>query len=350
MASTADSSFDSTSSSATGTTASVPHIELPTTESVYDFYRQQLFPALVASVPMLARRLLNDLRANAVSVSRKAIDFLKPSWVAENAKRMTTAFPKANHTAVVEVITRYFDAIKEIPEESGLTRIDISRAKEHLHHLEELVVKAMTSAGPTGFHWFQQAWPMMDWKVGVFLWRSCGGILFLIGIATIVPGRLHGVSGRILRWPILGITYLLIAVEFVVYVIIRLFIRVAETLVANPKHRKWRQQMAVANSYSSWYQIAKQLDHSKGRDKWQRNVEDETIMRYDWAYIKELIVDLRAARHANDAVFGLAVLSQCSRKNVSETPCIHTIISCNSYLFLALDSNLSPVSFSPSKT
>jgi len=73
-------------------------------------------------------------------------------------------------------------------------------------------------------------------------------------------------------------------------------------------------------------------------------------MRYNWAYIKELIVDLRAARHANDAVFGLAVLSQCSRKNVSETPCIHTIISCNSYLFLALDSNLSPVSFSPSKT
>jgi hypothetical protein len=71
--------------------------------------------------------------------------------------------------------------------------------------------------------------------------------------------------------------------------------------------------MAVANSYSSWYQIAKQLDHSKGRDKWQRNVEDETIMRYDWAYIKELIVDLRAARHANDAVFGLAVLSQCSQ-------------------------------------
>jgi predicted acylesterase/phospholipase RssA len=36
-------------------------------------------------------------------------------------------------------------------------------------------------------------------------------------------------------------------------------------------------------------------------------------MRYNWAYIKELIVDLRAARHANDAVFGLAVLSQCSQ-------------------------------------
>lgn len=306
----------SESTAATGATTAIPKMELLSTESVYEFYRQQLFPALVASIPMLTRRLLGDMKKNAISVSRKAIEFLKPSWVAENAKRMTTAFPKANHTALVEVITRYFDAIKEIPEESGLSKIDISRAKEHLHHLEELLVKAMTSAGPTGFHWFQQAWPMMDWKVGVFLWRSCGGILLLIGIATIVPGRLHGVSGRILRWPILGLTYLLIAVEFVVYVIIRLFIRLAEALFANPKHRKWRQQMAVANSYSSWYQIAKKLDHSKGRDKWQRSVEDETTTRYNWVYIKELIVDLRAARHANDAVFGLAVLSQCSRKNV----------------------------------
>lgn len=55
----------------------------------------------------------------------------------------------------------------------------------------------------------------MDWKVGVFLWQSFGGVLLVLAFLSIVPGRLHGISGKILRWPILGLTYFLITVELV---------------------------------------------------------------------------------------------------------------------------------------
>jgi hypothetical protein len=65
------------------------------------------------------------------------------------------------------------------------------------------------------FVWFRREWPLLDWKLGVFLWRSFGGILLLLAILSIVPGRLHAISGKVLRWPVLGITYFLITVELV---------------------------------------------------------------------------------------------------------------------------------------
>jgi len=290
----------------------IPKLELLSPGSVCDFYRSQLIPAFVASLPMLVCRLLSDFKQNAVAVSYKAMDFLTPSWWSSPLKQI--AIPK-NHTAIItDVVMRYFEVIKDI---QGLSKLDISHIKEQLQHMEEHLMKAFASSGPAGLHWFHQAWPMLDWKIGIFLWRSCGGLLLLLGIATIVPGRLHGISGRILRWPILAFTYLLIAVELTVYVTIRIFIRLAETLVAKPKHRFLREQMAAAStSFASWHAIAKELDQSKGRDKWQFSVEDETSTRYNWAYIKELIAELRTARNSNDLNSTIAVLSQCSRKNV----------------------------------
>lgn len=134
------------------------------------------------------------------------------------------------------------------------------------------------------------------------------GLLLLIGIATIVPGRLHGISGRILRWPILGLTYFLITVELAVYVVIRLFIRAAEAVFAKPKHRLLRKQMATATSFDSWHAIAKKLDHSKGRDKWQLSVKDETSTRYNWSYIKQLIIDLRLGTYEYNYRIGFALV------------------------------------------
>jgi EF hand len=61
--------------------------------------------------------------------------------------------------------------------------------------------------------WFRREWPLLDWKVGVFMWKSFGGILFVLTILTIIPGRLHGISARILRWPLLAIVHFLIVVE-----------------------------------------------------------------------------------------------------------------------------------------
>ena len=156
----------------------------------------------------------------------------------------------------------------------------------------------------------------LDWQLGVFVWRTCSGLIISLAIASIVPGRLHGWAGRVIRFPILGITYFMIAVELVVYVMIRLFIRFAETLFASPKHRRLRRAMANAKSYDEWYQLASELDNSQKRNKWRQTDEDDTSYQYNWGLIRELMADLRKARDSKDAVYALAVLQQCTRKNV----------------------------------
>jgi predicted acylesterase/phospholipase RssA len=108
----------------------------------------------------------------------------------------------------------------------------------------------------------------------------------------------------------------MIFVELTFYTFIRLFIKAVEFLIATPKHRKLRRQMAQAKSYQEWYDLAKALDISQGRDKWQRSIDDDTSYRYNWGFITELIHDMRTARANGDSLFALAVLQQCTRQNV----------------------------------
>jgi hypothetical protein len=122
--------------------------------------------------------------------------------------------------------------------------------------------------------------------------------------------------GKLLRWPVLGLTYFLIVVELIVYVIIRVFIRIIETLFANPKHRRLRREMRVAKSYDEWMALAQELDVSQGRDRWRAVINDDTSYRYNWSFIKELMRDMQTARHKGDSLMALAVLQQCTRKNV----------------------------------
>jgi len=158
----------------------------------------------------------------------------------------------------------------------------------------------------------------MDWKIGVFLWQTFGGILLVIALLSIMPGRLHTWSGKVLRWPILALTYLLIGVEFVVYIAIRLVIRVIEAIVANPKHRALRSKMAeLSSSYQEWYEYAAELDKSQKRNEWQNSTSDETSYQYNWILIRQLVEDMREARLVKkDPIQALAVLQQCTRKNV----------------------------------
>ncbi|EED93346.1 predicted protein, partial [Thalassiosira pseudonana CCMP1335] len=119
-----------------------------------------------------------------------------------------------------------------------------------------------------------------------------------------------------LRFPILGMVYMLIAVELLMYTIIRLAIRFAEWVFANPKHRAWRLAMSQSKSYEEWYDTAKRLDNSQGRGEWRKVVNDDTAYRYSWPFILELLSDLKSSRETGDIIMALAVLQQCTRKNV----------------------------------
>ena len=169
-----------------------------------------------------------------------------------------------------------------------------------------------------------QEWPLLDWKLGVFLWRTFGGLLLVLCLISIVPGSLHGWSGKLLRWPVLALTYLLIYVELVVYIVIRLIIRVAEWAVARPKHRKLRRCMAQASSYEEWYQYAQKLDQSQNRHIWLQQQQQQhssqtdnaSSYHYNWTFIKELYKDMQCAMEQGDSIFALAVIQQCTRPNV----------------------------------
>jgi Domain of unknown function (DUF3336) len=100
-----------------------------------------------------------------------------------------------------------------------------------------------------------------------------------------------------------------------VYIVIRLFIRIAEYIIARPKHRRLRRLMQQSKSYPEWYAHAAELDKSQKRDRWLRQDDDgRTSSRYNWAFIRELIKDLQQARATGDSLLALAVLQQCTRK------------------------------------
>ena len=99
-----------------------------------------------------------------------------------------------------------------------------------------------------------------------------------------------------------------------VYVVIRLFIRIAEYLIARPKHRKLRRYMQLSKSYPEWYQYAMELDISQKRDRWIQQIDDPTSQIYNWDFIRALMKDLQRARATDDSILALAVLQQCTRK------------------------------------
>jgi hypothetical protein len=238
--------------------------------------------------------------------------FVLPKWSNEKAgelpsMRQLWELSNLRNVTIADSILRHFD----VNGDGTISYAELMNMTDVMNR-----ISARRPHPETWWLWFSREWPLMDWKVGVFLWQSFGGILALLAVLSIVPGRMHGLSAKILRWPILGITYFLVVVELMVYIVIRLGIRVAEYLVARPKHRKMRRAMAQAKSYQEWYKYAAELDQSQNRDRWLRGVDDHTSYRYNWAFIRELIKDMRSARANGDSLLALAVIQQCTRKNV----------------------------------
>uniref|UniRef100_A0A7S4J505 Uncharacterized protein n=1 Tax=Odontella aurita TaxID=265563 RepID=A0A7S4J505_9STRA len=289
-------------------------------DGIYEFYTKNLFPAVMASVPILFGRIRNDISSLLLFCWEKMASFLLPwrrdssSWSAPSIASLwnqsgssQVASEGADGSAFVDYMLRRFDTDGD-GHISASELLQLGDYRLHLPH--------QSQGHGSWFSWLSTAWPAMDWKLGIFLWRTCGGLLLVIIVCTIVPGRLHGYSGRILRWPILGLTYFMIAVELAVYTMIRMFIRLVEWTFATTKHRALRNQLKEAESYDEWYRIASELDMSQRRDAWRRTTQDCTSYRYNWSFVNELINDMRTARRENDSLLALAVLQQCTRKNV----------------------------------
>jgi hypothetical protein len=291
-------------------------------DSIYGFYTDQLYPALVSSLPILAQRVSRDSRYFIGTAWHSFVQFILPKWHHQPrhhflwlhlGNESTHPFPNP-----AEFILRYFDtnADGHISAAELLNMTEIMEQSSYYSHAMKTMLQY--DGDTTWWTWFSREWPLMDWKIGVFLWRTFGGILLLIAMCSIIPGRIHGWSARLLRWPVLALTYFLIAVELIVYTVIRLFIRLAEYVIARPRHRTLRRRMAKATTYAEWYAHAAALDASQRREVWLRVDDGPTVSsrRYNWAFVHELMADLARARQRGDSLLALAVLQQCTRKNV----------------------------------
>ena len=278
-----------------------------TTDSIYEFYTQQLYPALVSSLPLLAERLVRDSRDGLIAAWHSFVQFLLPTWMRNTPELPVLSLPNLHNVPNPgEFMLKVFD-----------TNHDGHISAAELLHISDMLQAASSRSHITSWSaWFSREWPLMDWKVGVFLWRTFGGILLLLSLCSIIPGRMHGWSARILRWPVLALTYFLVAVELAVYAAIRLLIKLAEFLIARPRHRALRRRMRQARTYDEWYRCAQTLDASQKRDEWLLKHTDRSDPRYNWGYVRELVHDLRKARAGGDSLMALAVLQQCTRKNV----------------------------------
>ena len=297
-----------------------------TPDSVYTYYQDAVLPAIYASLPILLGRLFSDSKDLLKWLASSFLHFLLPKHWADSVEdnmqvyelpgapgqKLAQMWEQAmragnNSNSVEDFLLRHFDSNHD-GSISAAEMLNLTQALERWH--------ASVTTPSSWYQWVSREWPMMDWKVGVFLWRTFGGIILTLCVLSIIPGRLHGISARILRWPVLAVTYFLIGVELCVYIVIRMGIFLAETIIAKPKHRKLRREMRNAQSYEEWYDLATQLDKSQRRDIWQKTVDPSTSKRYNWSFIMELMVDMKAARETNDSLLALAVLQQCTRKNV----------------------------------
>jgi hypothetical protein len=274
--------------------------------------------ALLSSLPHLVYHAISDLYQFLYSKLQLLLAFCFPAsfrtWTVHSAGDVLSNALEEGHELLHYLNGTIFDS----------TSILAADAEERMRMLIEAVMENYSGA-----RWNDMPENWTDWlrtKLGhvitadrtlaSYLWQTCRGLILVLTVTSVMPGRLHGWTGRALRFPVLGMVYLLIFVELILYTGVRLCIRMLEWIFANPKHRRLRVRMARAESYKEWYSIATALDKSQGRDKWTTVINDDTAYRYSWPFILELLSDLKASREKGDVVMALAVLQQCTRKNV----------------------------------
>ena len=318
----------------------------PPADEVYEYYTQNLLPALLHSLPILITRLVRDTISYIWYYAIIFIEFLFPIWFrrwtadttdtiaraavesGEYISHWTNDFmkEKASNSTFVDYLLEKID----LNNDGKISASEWSSNAEEMKREVEVLIQQYYHAVTDKIHLNQQnntSWYTwlrsligklitIDWSMGSYLWHTCSGLIIVLIITSIVPGRLHGWTGRALRWPILGMTYMIISVELVLYTLIRFAIRILEGAFAKKKHRAMRRGMEKATTYEEWYTIAKRLDNSQGRENWLNSVNDDTAYRYSWPFILELLSDLKTSRKNNDIMMALAVLQQCTRKNV----------------------------------
>ncbi|KAG9028431.1 hypothetical protein FRB95_006509 [Tulasnella sp. JGI-2019a] len=137
------------------------------------------------------------------------------------------------------------------------------------------------------------------------------------------PPKKQGFSYHIVRWPLLGLIFTFIFVEFYIYVVIRQCVNTFEWFVGRGKKGRLRANLRGATTYTEWKEAAKALDEYMDYDTWRTEPEDPY---YDYTLVQKVLRSLRNMRAQDDVQGVLGVLGVCIRGNFAglESPRLYS--------------------------
>lgn len=136
------------------------------------------------------------------------------------------------------------------------------------------------------------------------------------GNAVDTGGR-EGTLYLLLRFPLLVCVFVVIALEFAAYVIIRQIVNVVEYFVAWRGYKgTLRSRLRKASTAKQWKEIAIELDAHLGYESWK---QQDASGLYDWILIKKVLQSLQEMRREDDAEGVMSVLDLCLRNNFAGT-------------------------------
>ena len=137
-----------------------------------------------------------------------------------------------------------------------------------------------------------------------WVWPLAGKLL----LAVVLLCRSLG-THRVLRLPVGSLLCLLLALDLVMYFVVRLLIIATE---ACSLRRRRERQLDAATDYKAWCEAAASLDAYERRDVWRQKPESAL---YDWRQAQATTLRLRAAREAAKPEVLMALLLPCLKPN-----------------------------------
>ncbi|GAA5977072.1 hypothetical protein JCM10908_004846 [Rhodotorula pacifica] len=123
----------------------------------------------------------------------------------------------------------------------------------------------------------------------------------------------EGWAYHISRWPLLGLIFFIIFLEFVAYLVVRQCVNTIEFFAGWRGERgRLRHKLRNAETYEEWKRVALDLDALLGLNQWKQSAPNAY---YDAPLIRRVLKALREFRARDDVEGVCAVLHACVRNN-----------------------------------
>ncbi|KAK0545350.1 hypothetical protein OC845_005136 [Tilletia horrida] len=134
-----------------------------------------------------------------------------------------------------------------------------------------------------------------------------------LGKRKVDSGTREGILYQLLRFPLLLCVFLVIAIEFSLYVLVRQLVNIVEYAIAfRGQKGRLRKRLRAAQTWEEWKTVALELDGFLGLQRWK---EEDGSGLYDWILVKKVASSLRSHRTQGDADKLIEVLELCLKNN-----------------------------------